>query len=274
LGTTHFLNKIHVVIRKATLFAYKFQFYDIHMRSRKRNSTAYILLLLLWLAALPFGCTPPVFGQDSSVEISPFYRRPDDLRYTAYDVFGGGSPSFREEVEFWCKNHPGESINRSLPFPAFRNAMCWSVSGRPKFDYVWSAGQIQTPFDYNCSSETRCGENLSALYPHSWLLGELKNVGVVEAFAPYESERLLVRVFENEDDYKLSCNYSFCYGRQADCWIRASARVSAQERAQKSRELVAGVKIGVWFLLGILAASYLCFKKHGWRTATHEFRFR
>ncbi len=119
----------------------------------------------------------------------------------------------------------------------------------------WSADQRDgVPCDYNRNWENSSVTNLVAYYPHSWLLGQLKSVAVVEAFSPYESEKVLIPVFETEDSYKLPSFAVFCCERPAKLWIRATARCEGQEPKQTRERTIEFIKAGAWLLLAVVTA--------------------
>jgi hypothetical protein len=64
---------------------------------------------------------------------------------------------------------------------------------------------------------------MRANYPHSWLLGQLKQVVNVETFADYESNEILEPIFEFDDDSKLPNWSHFAYDRPSKYYLRHSS---------------------------------------------------
>jgi hypothetical protein len=152
------------------------------------------------------------------------------MRNQYWDTFGSQFLRLGEVLSktSWLMRRKSNNIIRRLPFPKAALNLGWRYEegkgGR------WFGGWKEYfyekeifPFDHNRQWERDAETRLSAIYPHSWLLGQLKQVKDVETFADYNSNLILIPVFEFTHDYRLTTGAHFAFGRPAKWWLRATA---------------------------------------------------
>lgn len=164
----------------------------------------------------------------------------------------------------WNPNDPGEEISRSLPLPIVENGIEFDSSEHPTLgDQYVSGSAPEVSFEYNRSWETHLCTNLVAYHTHAWLLGQLKNVCVVEAFSPYESDKILMPVFESEDDSKLSQFAQFS-SRPGKLWLEDA---ELERKREELKELLNVITLSLFFFGGVrLRALSKRFSERGFRS--------